>query len=331
VFSRDVPVILAPAQNKRTVAEVAQFLLDAGAINRRTFRSDCAGIHAECQSALNTWLSCTVGPLQCFTPHFDLQLVDQRDIHDAAVTHNAPQKKHADAGRVAICWREASVCHWGVGAGLDYLEQCVPALGSMVLDIMERKSAHAYPLFTPGVALDEASYLYWRGEADETLTLDEDCGDDQAARQAMADDMVTRAHIEAAFPPWALDYNRPRLPARELARIASGHACSYVRRAASLAHALHHRRTTALYWPEHDAPFIGFGAVLCWRDGDLAVQISDDYANHAWQGDYCEEIGTVSFSLDDPAAMRRWMRNVRPNLAAIGLLDRLLWHLTERE
>ena len=77
--------------------------------------------------------------------------------------------------------------------------------------------------------------------------------------------------------------------------------------------------------------FIGFGAVLCWRDGDLTVQISDDYANLAWQSEYCDEIGKVLFPFNAPDAMRRWMRKVSPNLAAIRLLNGLLLHLTERE
>ncbi len=204
-------------------------------------------------------------------------------------------------------------------------------LGSTVLDLLEHKASHAYPLFTPCLALDEASYLYWRGEDDETLALDEDCGDNEAERAAMAQDMITRADIEQTFPEWALEYNRPRLPAAILATIAREHACDYVRHAASLASSLQVTRTTAQYSPEQDGPFTGFGAVLCWRDGDLSVQISDDYANLAWQGEYCDEIGKVTFALDDPASMRNWMRNIRPNLNAVGLLDSLIWHLAARE
>jgi PRTRC genetic system protein F len=181
------------------------------------------------------------------------------------------------------------------------------------------------------MALDEASYLYWRGEEDETLALDEDCGDDQAAREAMTRDMITRADLDAAFPTWALDYNRPRLAQNKLASVAAEHACPYVRQAAALANALDSTRTTAQYCVEEDGPFIGFGAVLCWREGDLAVQISDDYANLAWQGEYCDDIGAVTFRLDDAVAMRHWMRKVRPNLTAIKLLDALLSHLVERE
>ncbi|WP_395401039.1 PRTRC system protein F [Pseudoduganella sp. UC29_106] len=330
MMSPDIPGIIAPSSNLRLAGVLAQYLLQAGAINPRTFNRDSTSIHEICQSALNRWLSATTGELRCFTPHFELQLIEHPDPCVAGPCNTSGAVPH-HTGSIQICWREASVCHWGVGTGLDYLEQRIPQLGSTILDAMERKGAHAYPLFTPGVALDEASYLYWRGEDDENLMLDEECGDDLEARQAMANDIVTRAAIEAAFPPWALDYDRPRLPLATLERIGGDHQCAYVRRAASLTHALLRLRTTAMSCPELDGPFTGFGAVLCWRDGDLAVQISDDHANNAWQGDYCEEIGTVTLTLDDPEAMRGWMRKMRLNLSAIGLLDRLLWHLAERE
>lgn len=330
LFSPDIPGVIAPSSNLRLEGALAQYLLQAGLINARTFSRDCASIHEVCHSALNAWLKATTGELRCFTPHFELQLLDHPDKPcNGQPREGLGLRQHA--GTVQICWREAAVCHWGVGTGLDYLEQCVPQLGATVLDALERKGSQAYPLFTPGVALDEASYLYWRGENDENLMLDEECGDDLAARQAMTNDMVTRAAIDAAFPPWALDYSRARLPVTALARIGSCHPCAYVRRGALLARTLLGLRTTAAYFPELDGDFTGFGAVLCWHDGDLAVQISDDFANTAWQGDYCEEIGTVTLALDEPAAMRRWMRQMRPNLSAIGTLDRLLWHLAERE
>jgi PRTRC genetic system protein F len=323
--------LIEPARSRRDAAELAELLIEAGMINRRRFRTGCTAILAVCQSALDAWISMTVGDVRCFTPYFEMR---QLQDFDATCATSARRKRTAarpTAPAVEISWKEASVCHWGVGAGLDFAEACVPLLGATVLDIMERKGAHAYPLFTPSLALDEASYLYWRGEDDESLALDEDCGEDLAARAAMAADMVTRATVEAAFPAWALDYNRPRLPAEALASIAANHACGYVRRMAQLAYTLDGLRTTSQYCEEQDGPFVGFGAVLCWRDGDLAVQISDDYANLAWQGEYCDEIGQVTFTLDDPGAMGRWMRQVRPNLAAIGLLDALLMHLSERE
>ncbi|HEY0587331.1 MAG TPA: PRTRC system protein F [Pseudoduganella sp.] len=324
-----IPGVIEPARNRQAAARLTQYLIDAHAITKRTFNRDNGSFHDICERALETWLSERIGDVQCFTPVFELQLVPG----EATRKYGNPMfdAERTVAATLEVSWKEASVCHWGVGAGLDYLEQCIPLLGSTVLDIMERKGAHTYPLFTPSMALDEASYLYWRGEDDETLALDEDCGDDLEAREAMANDMVTRAIIEAAFPSWALNYNRPRLAHEDMIRLTAQCPYPYVQRAGALAAALDRTRTTAQYCPEGDGSFIGFGAVLCWREGDLAVQISDDYANLAWQGEYCDEIGKASFPLNEPDAMRRWMRRITPNLNAIGLLDRLLLHLTERE
>lgn len=328
----EVPCVIERPRNRQAVAELAQFLIDSGIITSRRFCSASAGLHAPCQHALNSWLAAAIGDVKCFSPYFELRMARALPDGRADGMRIMDPMDDLPPRSIEVRWKESSVCHWGIGAGLDYLEQCVPMLGSTALDIMECKGGHAYPLFTPGMALDEASYLYWRGEDDETLVLDEDCGDDQAARDAMAQDMITRADIQAAFPAWALDYNRPRLAESDLARIAAEHSCPYVRRAATLATALDRARTTAQYCTEEeDGTFIGFGAVLCWREGDLTVQISDDYANLAWQSEYCDDIGKVVISLDDPAAMRRWMRKVRPNLSAIGLLDGLLLHLIERE
>jgi PRTRC genetic system protein F len=330
-FSPDVPSTIERTQNRQTIAVLAQFLLDAGMIAGRRFCGAAGSIQDVCQFAFDNWLAAAIGEVKCFTPVFELWLSDESGSVRRPISHVNGSGELPPPRAVEISWKEASVCHWGVGAGLDYLEACVPMLGATVLDVIERKAGHAYPLFTPGMALDEASYLYWRGEEDETLALGEDCGDDQAARDAMARDMITRADIAAAFPAWALDYNRPRLPAQELSHIAANHACPFVRKAATLASSLDGTRTTAQYCVEEDGPFIGFGAVLCWREGDLAVQISDDYANLAWQSEYCDEIGKAAFALNDAAAMRRWMRNIKPNLTAIGLLDALLLHLVERE
>jgi|GEM_PF-1002211 len=331
LLSVDVPSVIERTQNRQTVATLAQFLLDAGMIAGRRFCGAAGSIQDACQLAFDSWLAAAIGDVKCFTPVFELRLADESGNVRRPISPADRPRKLPPPRTIEVSWKEASVCHWAVGAGLDYLEACVPMLGATVLDVMERKAGHAYPLFTPGMALDEASYLYWRGEEDESLALDEDCGDDQAARDAMAQDMVTRTDIAAAFPAWALDYNRPRLSAQELSHIAANHSCSFVRKAATLASELDGTRTTAQYCVEEDGPFIGFGAVLCWREGDLAVQISDDYANLAWQGEYCDEIGKAAFSLDDAAAMRRWMRKIKPNLAAIGLLDTLLLHLVERE
>ncbi|MBB3121711.1 PRTRC system protein F [Pseudoduganella violacea] len=327
LLAATIPLQVAPAQGRARVAAIARFLLDAGAVTARTWPALCDDALTGCARALTAWLRQHTGALTCFSPCFVLEPL---------VPHTLPAAQAGstctDTGAIkgiAIGWTTHDVCHWTVGPGLDYLEARVPLLGATVLDIMECKGGQVYPLFTPALALDEASYLYWLGEDDEATLLAEE--EDEAARAALRGEIPTRADIDAAFPPWALCYRRQRLALRQLTHIARQHPCPYVRRAAMLARTLHATPTTTDYRAEADAPFTGYGAVLCWRDDDVTVRIANDHAQLAWQDTYCDQIGQVQFDLAAPEAMRAWLRRMRPQLRAIGLLDQLLWHLAERE
>ena len=62
--------------------------------------------------------------------------------------------------------------------------------------------------------------MYWYGEEDETFALDEACADDEEARAAMREEMVTKARMTEAFPAWALAWQPETLDASALAQIA---------------------------------------------------------------------------------------------------------------
>ncbi|WP_195763757.1 PRTRC system protein F [Pseudoduganella rivuli] len=325
----DIPVRISSSQGLRNAAYLAQWLLAAQVLPVPRHSVAPGDLAAYCQSSLLRWMHQRTGELRCLTPCFDMQLLTYEEMPPML---NAPVnavQRVLPAG-VKLTWCMSDVAHWGIGCGLDYLEHTVPMLGTTILETLERKGLQVCPLFSPQVVMDEACGLYWLGEEDETMYLEEECGDDEAAKEAMRQNMVTRADIDAAFPAWTLALDKPCLSLRALASLRQ-HACPYVRKAGVLVLALRKLATTGQYMPEWEAPFIGYGAVLCWHDGDLAVRVSDDCAQMAWQGDSSDTVGEVVFPLAAPTALRRWMENMRPNLRAIGLIDRLLWHLTERE
>jgi PRTRC genetic system protein F len=281
-----------------------------------------------CAMAMSAWLRRHIGDTACLSPVFVLEPVGACSVLEIgeAVGGGGPAGSPAAAGAmrgIHIQWCESSVHRWTVGPGSEALEAAVPGLGATVLRLLERHGAAAYPLFTPSVLLDEASNQYWLGEADENALLDEECGDDAEAREVLRADMVTRAAIDAAFPPWALR-SRAALSGRRLRLLAREHADGHVRRAAQLAFALARTGAHARFAARREGLFTGFGAVLCWRDDDIAVRVSDDYAHYAWQGECYDQIGEVVLPADEPDALRRWMRAMTPQLRAIGLIDRLL-------
>lgn len=329
-LGQGIPTSVMPAGGQRVAGMIAAYLASGKAVTPAHFPMAANDPLDACAVALSSWLHRRIGETRCLEPVFLLEPVPVATVDDLATVSSELGASDAQAVRgVHISWYERNVCHWTVGQGLERLQDAVPGLGATVLCVMEDRSAHACPLFSPSVVLDEASNQYWLGESDETEFLDGECGDDEQAREAMRADMVTRADIESAFPQWALHRPRRLLPRKALRDIAITHADAYVRQAAALAHSLASIVFRSDFAAGRDGQFTGYSAVLCWRVEDIAVRVSDDYAHWAWQGESFDEIGEVILPIDDPATLQRWMRAVTPHLRAIGLVDRLLSHLSE--
>ncbi|MDR2032807.1 MAG: PRTRC system protein F [Azoarcus sp.] len=219
-----------------------------------------------------------------------------------------------------------------MGARLDALNRQARGLGVIVFHVLACQSQRVYPLFTPDVARDIASMLYWNGEEDEEAALemafDEE---DEAEREAMRREMVTSALLKSSSPAWALD--RPRhldLPycARQLRRALKTLTDPVARRIAGGALALSQLRFEHDFLPDPDGEFIAFGGVLTWREDDVTVRIYDDLIDMAHQSEFCDRIGEIRLELSDPAALGTWQRDMRVPFQAIGLIDRLIHDLS---
>jgi len=321
VLGEDIPSAVHSPEAYAANARLARFLLDAGAVRERDVPRRWRDPLVVCEAALQRWLGKHLGALRCLAPQFSLSLASDEDAHDAVAVQCSE--------RVCIRWGESGVLRWEIGAGLEWLERHEPGLGAAVLSVIDAGAGRLYPLFTPRVALDVASFLYWHGEEDEALALTEmyDTPDDM---EAMRTEMVTLDAMREAFPRWALEPMRRADSYARLRRVASsGTGLASVRRTVELAMKLARLPSRADYAPEAEGIFIGFGAVLCWRPDDLAMQISDDLAQYAWQDDYVDHAGEASVRLDDPAALALWQRRMRPLLRGIAILDALIWMLAE--
>jgi PRTRC genetic system protein F len=162
------------------------------------------------------------------------------------------------------------------------------------------------------------------------VALDMDAGDDEEARTAMRDEMVTRAKLDAAFPSWAtaMPSKRPKpLPLAVIERLTCCLEDIAMRAIAADALKLARLRIKDAFSPTVDGEYLGWGAVLSWREDDLTVRVYDDLVQLAYQSEFCDRIGELAMSLDAPQAMRSWQRSMRQRFKAIRLIDRLIHRL----
>ncbi len=322
-----IPLAVVPTRLAAANAAIARFLIQAGAVREGDVPAQWDDTMEVCQGALDNWVKRELGPLHCLSPVFSLTALTAPD--DAASTRVAlaagPTRYHG----VELCWYESREQQWVVGAALEGLEQKCSGLGQAVLGILRHQSRHVYPLFTPDLACDAASYLYWCGDEDEEEMLCMECDEDEEAKAAMREEMVTRQKLEEAFPQWAMAARCKPLPVAAIARMADGLCDPVMRDAVADALTLARLRIKDAFGPEVEGEYLGWGAVLSWSEDDIAVRIYDDLLRMAHEGDFCDRIGELKIALDAPQGMRAWQRAMRQRFKAIRLIDRLIHALAE--
>lgn len=334
-FAVGVPRKIVPGQLGAANAAISHFLLDAKAFRDSDLPESFDDSMRACEQALGKWVAREIGPLHCLRPTFHMQVLDGSggyigDLHEAA--GREPRRY----GGVEISWCEAGVQEWPVGQRLEELEAVCPGLGATVLHVLHDQSLHAYPLFTPQVARDVASWVYWYGEEDEGTALDMQCGEDEAEREVVRAEMVTRDLFNDAFPAWARTW--PKRP--QLKEEPTGWKAIDLRRALPLvldprlrsivtgAIALSRLRIDDGFRCDCDGEFIGFGAVLSWSESDLSTRVFDDLTQQAHEGDCYDRMGEVQIALNAPSGMKQWQQAMRPRFKAIALIDRLIASLS---
>ena len=321
-----VPLELTPRRLASANATVARFLLEAKAVRERDIPPTWNDELLVCQGALDAWVKREIGALHCLAPQFVL-----RPVLGSARDPSGSSMQKIEYSQIQITWFQQDEEQWAVGRGLERLEQATPTLGATALDLLDAQSRYVYPVFTPRMTQDVASMMYWYGEDDENFALDEACADDEQARAAMREEMVTKALLTESFPAWALAGQAETLDASALMRIAEQASDAYARDVAALLTQLARLHIKDDYRPEIEGEFIGFGAVLSWRKDDLTVRVYDDLVNAAHQSEFCDVMGDVFFDLHDPDAMREWQRRMRRRFEAIRLIDGLIWRLSEAD
>lgn len=316
-----IPQVVLPADRARANAGLARFLVEAGALAEADIPEAWSDVLEVCGRALDAWVKRQIGPLHCLSPVFVLM------ANDGTESFSPQRLEQADYASATLCWVEREERQWVVGPGLEALERACAGLGAAVLNVLEHTHL-AYPLFTPDMACSVASILYWQGEDDEEMALDEQCGSDLAERAEMREQMVTRQMLECSFPSWACNFTPRRRAGLGLRKMADGVGDARLRTITGDALALSRMRFKDEFRPDIDGEFIAWGAVLSWREDDVVVRIYDDLIHMAQQGEFCDRMGQIELPLNQPALFSTWREAMRMRFHAIGLIDRLIHALS---
>jgi PRTRC genetic system protein F len=324
-----VPHTITPGPLVAANATVSRFLIEAKAFDEADIPPIWSDSLDACQKALDRWIKRQIGPLHCLDPRFSLYVLSgDGDYYSSCI--NRPGRDF-DFDTVEVSWGECREQEWAVGEGLAALNRQAPGLGAVVLHVFRRQSALVYPVFTPDIACDIATYLYWSGGDDEEIALDMNCGEDEEAREAMRAEMVAKSTLETAYPTWARRWPRglelpqcARFLRRAIKRLTDPAAKAIARDALALASLELDDR----FRPDIDGEFIGFGAVLSWTEGDVTTRIYDDLLELAQSSEYHETMGESRISLDDPGAFAAWQRAMADRFEAIRRIDALIHRLS---
>lgn len=330
-LSCNVPRTVVPGVLATANATIARFLLDADVFDEADIPESWDDSLRACEQALAARIRREIGPLHCLSPGFGMHVLDANGHNIGGYTYGKPAAKRPAYGAIEVYWVETNEQEWPVGPGLQALEAALPGLGHTILQVLRQRCANVYPLFTPDIACDVASLLYWCGEEDEEVALDMNCGDDEEEREAMRSEMLTRAELEQAYPKWARQWSG-RSAEKRVGRCSLRHAAKVItdprlRQIVTDAQALSNLHCDDSFRSEVEGEYVGFGAVLSWGEGDVTTRIYDDLLQMAHESEFCERMGELTIPLSDPGAFGAWLRTMQPRFKAIRLIDRLIHEL----
>lgn len=181
--------------------------------------------------------------------------------------------------------------HVYIRDGIQALENVRAGLGQTILAALYDAFRMLPASITPGYALGMAEWLYWYGEADESLALEEmmACYDVKSVDELKSvTDVFTRSQFFNVMPEWVA------LPRRVLTRRQVQIAAKRDDYAQEVVDAMDSLwNIVRFYGPFADlrnedigADPIDFALLVRWSDDDEITRVVDDFLHQAADGDY---------------------------------------------
>ena len=215
---------------------------------------------------------------------------------------------------------------FAVGNAIEAIDALLPGLGHKALSILERPlSLFGTPLL-PGGAFDMARILYWQGEDDESLALEE-----AALNDFSAEDIPRRSALFGHLPEWA--YRTPpgfhELTDAEFSAAVARHAHDQAGEALSALDRLRRADSNdALMLPpcqEASEYEIFSPPVMCgWYEAEDLLQVYDDFYQFHIESDCITRHSREFLFSPTPAGVSEALARIRHTGEVLQALDAAL-------
>lgn len=210
-----------------------------------------------------------------------------------------------------------------VGRALEAIEATHPGLGRAALRILESTLCHFGMPHTPGGALELCQHLYWFGEEDESVAMEEEGEDaDIPRRDVLFDGVPQWAYCGYSDEVVNMDSETFSACVERFADRPFGNFLASVLRLRDLERGNHDLFFPCFEEASTNLPPIVFG----WRDDTDFVRIFDDNHRYCAEGEEAPWAGMLRFDVS-PKGISEAMVSIRHTGSVLRALDEALTEL----
>lgn len=329
----NVPARLVNQPNEREAALALYAFLDAGVLTGEDITPNWT-FDSLIRSALDRWVRPHADKLTIF----DIAVVLTDRLEQFICGYDMGQEEVITEcgfteidnvmafGILTHSWQELFI-----GTKLEKVEKKHPGLGKTALRYLYSALTQNIDCQTPDSALDDCRYIYWQGEDDESLYIEEMVGEGVSIEE---EDVYRRADFFTSLPEWAvyekLDekslWSIERLEAmvggKGLAAQVAATTLSLARKSQDGSYDLPHQ-TWRLGQDKNISPAL----VIRWNPQDDVMRVFDDMYQYMIQGEGGGEVHRCFLAKTEPESLRACLENIVTyidNLAEIETLLKLL-------
>ena len=207
------------------------------------------------------------------------------------------------------------------------LEKHRTGLGRYAMSVLDDGLAIFGVPMTPMGALSMAQLLYWMGEDDESVVIEE-----YQSEGSDTSDIVTRSQLFDGLPAWVFDYGQKEIPMldaaqveAEIQQLADPVLARMLPDLIALEAEIKRARQEELLPQGSDEGYESFEfmSIVRWNEDDQLARVFDDYYNYLAQGEtyYC--LGHIRFPATADG-LKEAKTRMDATLAILNRVDRIL-------